>query len=296
MKPKGKAERQPQFWTKLIGITVAVAIIMILVFSGVQNVVYQIAEMHLELDTAKSELDEAQRQLNEKSSELGEVSSQLAESNRELGEKSSALDTTQSELAAKSSELTETRTKLAQAQSQLAESQDELDKKSSELQVEEQVDVVPLKSREYREIVFPNVKVYDGPGTETNGYREIDKLYRGSIVIVVDRAQRIPSIWWDKVEHHARAGHARTGEVTTGWISRSASIESDGTPTMRPLSLNGLDISLVPPTLLCPVAEYLEEEYAKRHIEHKMREDTEKFGQVYWYWKYRCDDDLVDRP
>ena len=114
MKPKGKAERQPQFWTKLIGITVAVAIIMILVFSGVQNVVYQIAEMHLELDTAKSELDEAQRQLNEKSS---------------------ALDTTQSQLAAKSSELTETRTKLAQAQSQLAESQDEPDEKIIELQV-----------------------------------------------------------------------------------------------------------------------------------------------------------------
>ncbi len=114
MKPKGKAERQPQFWTKLIGITVAVAIIMILVFSGVQNVVYQIAEMHLELDTAKSELDEAQRQLNEKSS---------------------ALDTTQSELAAKSSELTETRTKLAQAQSELAESRDEPDEKIIELQV-----------------------------------------------------------------------------------------------------------------------------------------------------------------
>lgn len=112
MKQKHGIDGQSGFWVKLIGVLVAVGILVVLVFSGFQNVLSQVTAL--------------QRQLDTKSIEFDVVSGQLAEANRELGVTSSELDATRSELVAMTGKFESLRITAADSASDLAEAKSEL--------------------------------------------------------------------------------------------------------------------------------------------------------------------------
>ena len=99
MKHKHSEMGQSGFWVKLVAVLVAVGIVVVLVFSGVQRVLSQITDLQQNLDTKRIELNA--------------VSGQMAEAHRELEEKFGELESAQNELAATSNELEQTAAQLA---------------------------------------------------------------------------------------------------------------------------------------------------------------------------------------
>ncbi len=113
MKQKHSFSGQSGFWVKLLGVLVAVGIVVVLIFGGVQNVMSRIMDL--------------QRQFDKKTIEFDVVSGQLAEANQELGVKSRELETTQVELEDKSKELELVHSDFAKKSIELAETRSQLE-------------------------------------------------------------------------------------------------------------------------------------------------------------------------
>lgn len=127
MKHKHNVEGQSGFWVKLIGVLLAVGIVLVLVFSGIQNVMSQVSDLQRQLDTKMIEFDVVSGQLAEANRELGAVSSELDDLKSNTVPTEKALDTTQAML------IDEYRDELAATQFQLEDAARQLRDKTSEL-------------------------------------------------------------------------------------------------------------------------------------------------------------------
>lgn len=154
MKQKYSNERQQGFWVKLLGILVAVGIVVVLVFGGVQTVLGQIGELQRQLDTKNIEFDvvsgqlaEADREIIAISIELDELKNRpaslaekleraeisLVETKREFAAAQSQLDAALQRLRDKTRQIAEADSQIAKAQTELGETTDKLEALQSEL-------------------------------------------------------------------------------------------------------------------------------------------------------------------
>ena len=131
MKQKHRTEGQSGFWVKLIGVLVAAGIVVALVFSGIQNVMSQMAGLQRQLDTKSIAFDIASGQLADANRELGTVSSELETTLVELDIKTIELEQAHSESTDKSVELEDTRSRLEANVVQLSETENELNSTQS---------------------------------------------------------------------------------------------------------------------------------------------------------------------
>lgn len=126
MKPKRSVEGKPPFWVKLMGVFVAIGIIVVLIFSGLQNVIEQMSELQRDLDAKNTELQHVSDQLVVATSELESTASELKLSQAESDAKTDEMAQLNQELAEISAELADTTSDKAESDRQLSEKTGEL--------------------------------------------------------------------------------------------------------------------------------------------------------------------------
>ncbi len=126
MKQKHGIDSQSGFWVKLIGVLVAVGIVVVLVFGGLQNVLSQITALQMQLDTKNNELVEVTSELENANLELSAL---MSNSNDTEDDSASIID----KLHPLQSKVNELRSALALAQSQREDTVRQLRLKDNEV-------------------------------------------------------------------------------------------------------------------------------------------------------------------
>ncbi len=133
MKGTGRSGRKSLYWSRLLGLLISFAIIAVLVFGGMNNLMGELSHAYQALADSQSELAVARHELAETKGELATAEGELAAKDAELAGKSSALHLTRQQLAdnlrvveALVNEQYDLKRALGEAASQLADSNRQL--------------------------------------------------------------------------------------------------------------------------------------------------------------------------
>lgn len=92
MKSTGRAAVKSVFWSRLLGLLIAFAIVAVLVFGGVKNLMSELAAAHQALGESQTELALTQRQLADTQDELATAQGDISTIKQIVASQSSALE------------------------------------------------------------------------------------------------------------------------------------------------------------------------------------------------------------
>lgn len=126
MKEKQSVARKSHFWSRLLGLLITFAIIIVMVFGGVKNLLVELSAVHEALAASQYELGMAQNELNTTTRELDATQSELSGKSLALQQSARQLDDAGNLIVALASEREHLKHRWGQSQSALAQRNQQL--------------------------------------------------------------------------------------------------------------------------------------------------------------------------
>ena len=126
MKEKQSVTRKSHFWSRLLGLLITFAIIIVMVFGGVKNLLVELSAVHEALAASQYELGMAQNELNTTARELDATQSELSDKSLALQQSARQLDDAGNLIVALVSEREHLKHRWGQSQSALAQRNQQL--------------------------------------------------------------------------------------------------------------------------------------------------------------------------